>query len=116
MGALGVSPKSALPVGHQQEEHFGGHQPELPDLSEHPQAKFTKSSDASLQYDVLLQSMMCQGQVSAEGILHLVSGTFKGGGGNGRGGIPHVGERYNVCPRWCRDTRTVTQVRHHLLC
>ena len=37
-------------------------------------------------------------------------------GGNGRGGIPHPGERYNVSPRWCRDTRTVTQVRHHLLC
>ena len=37
-------------------------------------------------------------------------------GGNGRGGIPHPGERYNVCPQWCRDTRTVTQVRHHLLC
>ena len=37
-------------------------------------------------------------------------------GGNGRGGIPHPGERYNVCPRWCRDTRTVTRVRHHLLC
>ena len=37
-------------------------------------------------------------------------------GGSGRGGIPHPGERYNVCPRWCRDTRTVTRVRHHLLC
>ena len=33
-----------------------------------------------------------------------------------RGGIPHPGERYNVCPQWCRDTRTVTRVRHHLLC
>ena len=43
-------------------------------------------------------------------------GLFQGGGGNGRGGIPHPGERYNVCPRWCRDTRTVTRVRHHLLC
>ena len=40
-------------------------------------------------------------------------GLFKGG--NGRRGISHPGERYNVCPRWCRDTRTVTRVRHHLL-
>ena len=37
-------------------------------------------------------------------------------GGIGRGGIPHPGERYNVCPQWCRDTQTVTRVRHHLLC
>ena len=29
---------------------------------------------------------------------------------------PHPGERYNVCTQWCRDTRTVTRVRHHLLC
>ena len=32
------------------------------------------------------------------------------------GGIPHPGERYNVCLQWCRDTRTVTRVRHHILC
>ena len=37
-------------------------------------------------------------------------------GGIGRGGNPHPGERYNVFPQWCRDTRTVTRVRHHLLC
>ena len=35
--------------------------------------------------------------------------------GNGKGGIPHRRDRYNVCLRWCRDTRTVTRVRHHLL-
>ena len=29
--------------------------------------------------------------------------------------MPQPGERYNVCPRWCRDTRTVTRVRHHHL-
>ena len=40
---------------------------------------------------------------------------FKGGG-NGRGGIPHCRGRCNVCPQWCRDTRTVTRVRRHLLC
>ena len=46
---------------------------------------------------------------------HQCSGLFKGGG-NGRGGISHRCERYNVCLQWCRDTRTVTRVRHHLLC
>ena len=40
------------------------------------------------------------------------SGTFKGGVTEGGG--PHPCERYNVCPRRCRDTRTVTRVRHHL--
>ena len=29
---------------------------------------------------------------------------FKGAGGNGRGGIPHWCERYNVCPQWRCDT------------
>ena len=37
-------------------------------------------------------------------------------GVNGRGRIPHRRERCNVCPQWCRDTRTVTRVRHHPLC
>ena len=32
-------------------------------------------------------------------------------GGNGRGGGPHPCERYNVCPQFCRDTRTVTRVQ-----
>ena len=31
------------------------------------------------------------------------------------GGIPHRRERYHVCPQRCRNTRTVTRVRHHLL-
>ena len=51
------------------------------------------------------------------------TGTMKGvsfgdflRGGSGRGGIPHPGDRYNVCPQWCLDTRTVTRVRHHILC
>ena len=26
-------------------------------------------------------------------------------------GIPHRRKRYNVCPQWCRDTRTVTSAR-----
>ena len=41
---------------------------------------------------------------------------LRGGNGRGGGGNPHPGERYNVCPRWCHDTRTVTRARHHLLC
>ena len=31
-------------------------------------------------------------------------GLFKRGGGSGRGGISHPGEKYNVCPQVCRDT------------
>ena len=51
-------------------------------------------------------------------LLYVLShrGLFKGGGVTEGGGIPHRRERYNVCPQWCRDTGTVTRVRHHLLC
>ena len=36
----------------------------------------------------------------------------RGGGRNGGGGgFPHSGERCNACLQWCRNTRTVTQVR-----
>ena len=48
---------------------------------------------------------------------HTLLGHFlRGGVTEGGGGIPHPDERYNVCPQWCCDTRTVTRVRHHLLC
>ena len=36
---------------------------------------------------------------------------IKKGGVTEGGGVPHPGERYNVCPQWCCDTRTVTRVR-----
>ena len=43
-----------------------------------------------------------------------IIGDFLRGGNRRGGGIPHSGERYNVCPQWCRDTPAVTRVRHHL--
>ena len=43
--------------------------------------------------------------------------SLRGGGGGTEGGGFHTpGARYNICPQWCRDTRTVTRVRHHPFC
>ena len=53
-----------------------------------------------------------QERISSGSPSHTVRDFSRGGERKGRDST----SRWNVCAQWCRDTRTVTRVRHHLLC